>query len=57
MPDHPLKENVVVGKFKLNETVDSVNLSTEKSFDYNFEIIGNGNINAIREPKINIEKF
>jgi len=57
LPDHPLKENVVVGKFKLNETVDSVNLSTEKSFDYNFEIIGNGNINAIREPKINIENF
>ncbi len=32
-------------------------MTTEKSFDYDFEIIGNGNINAISEPKINIENF
>ena len=57
LPDHPLKESVVVGKFQLKETIDSINLTTEKSFDYDFEIIGNGNINAISEPKINIENF
>ena len=57
LPYHPQKENVAVGKFQLNEAIDSINLSTEKSFNYDFEIIGNGNINAIREPKIDIKNF
>ena len=57
LPPHPLKENVVVGNFQVKEKIEAINLATEKSFNYEFEILGNGNINAIREPEVNVEAF
>ena len=57
LPPHPLKENVVVGEFKLKENIDSNEIKTEKSFNYEIEIIGTGNINAIRKPNFKIKNF
>ena len=54
LPPHPLKENVSVGNFILKEKVNSSKLNTGENLTYEFEIIGEGNISAINEPKINI---
>ncbi|GAB4334384.1 MAG: BatD family protein [Flammeovirgaceae bacterium] len=52
LPDHPLKGEVSVGNFKLVEKINSTQLQTGKSVSYSFKIQGEGNISAIREPKI-----
>ena len=54
LPPHPLKDNVSVGRYKLNEKISSLNIQTGESITYDFEIYGEGNISAISEPKINI---
>ncbi|GAB4109532.1 MAG: BatD family protein [Thermoflexibacter sp.] len=56
LPEHPLKNQVAVGNFKLEETISSQNLETGQSFEYKFKVVGEGNISAIREvtpPKVN----
>lgn len=47
LPDHPLKDKVSVGSFYLEEVVDSKKISTGKSFNYTFKIIGEGNLNTV----------
>ena len=47
LPEHPLRDNVVVGNFKLKESIDSKNIETGNSFNYEFEIVGEVNISAI----------
>lgn len=51
LPEHPLKESVAVGNFKLRETVDKKELNTGESFTYNFDIGGIGNISSINPPE------
>jgi hypothetical protein len=51
LPPHPMKERVAVGDYRLDEKVSSVNLNTGQSFNYEFDIIGEGNISAIDAPK------
>ena len=51
LPDHPLKESVAVGNYRLSEKVDKKQLKTGDSFSYDFIISGNGNISAIESPE------
>lgn len=51
LPDHPLKESVAVGNFRLREKIDKTELNTGQSFSYNFDIGGIGNISAINPPE------
>jgi hypothetical protein len=56
LPEHPLKNQVAVGNFKLEEAISNQNLETGQSFEYKFKVVGEGNISAIREvspPKVN----
>ena len=50
LPPHPLREQVNVGNFRLKEYLDSDQQKTGDSFLYGFEIKGQGNIAAIKEP-------
>lgn len=50
LPTHPLKESVSVGNYKLQEKISSSNLQTGESFNYSFNVTGEGNISAIHEP-------
>lgn len=50
LPPHPLKDNVAVGNYKLEEQFSSKKFVTGKSFNYQFKIIGDGNTAAIKEP-------
>ena len=51
LPPHPLKEQVAVGSYELNEPISQPDLlRTGESFQYEFQIKGTGNIAAISEP-------
>ncbi len=50
LPDHPLKESVSVGNFRLRENIDRETLKTGESFIYDFDIGGIGNISSITPP-------
>lgn len=50
LPAHPLRNQVIVGNFRLEEKIRNNPLETGKSYRYDFKIIGEGNIQSIREP-------
>ncbi|WKN32822.1 BatD family protein [Porifericola rhodea] len=52
LPEHPLRERVAVGDYRLEEEISDKELTTGKSFNYTFKIVGEGNISAIEKPDI-----
>lgn len=52
LPEHPLKDAVAVGDYKLSEMMPSTDITTGKSVSYVFSIFGEGNISAIQKPKV-----
>ncbi|MEQ8469631.1 MAG: BatD family protein [Marinoscillum sp.] len=52
LPPHPLREQVAVGDYQLAEKINSLDLKTGESFNYTFNIMGEGNISALEEPKL-----
>lgn len=50
LPPHPLRDQVAVGNYRLEETIGSTSLKTGESFSYNFKVYGEGNISAIEKP-------
>ncbi|WP_421763516.1 BatD family protein [Ekhidna sp.] len=50
LPAHPLKDQVAVGSYRLDEEISTESLATGQSFNYSFNIIGEGNISAIEAP-------
>lgn len=51
LPAHPLKERVAVGNYRLSEDLSTENLETGMSFNYEFSVVGEGNISAIEAPQ------
>lgn len=52
LPPHPLKEQVAVGDYRLAEQINTLEVKTGESFNYTFNVIGEGNISAVDEPKV-----
>lgn len=52
LPAHPLKDMVAVGEFELDEKINKTEVETGESFEYGFNIIGEGNISGINDPII-----
>ncbi len=52
LPEHPLKNQVPVGRYKLNEAISSQKLATGQSFTYDFTVQGEGNISSITNPAV-----
>lgn len=52
LPPHPLKDKVAVGDFELDENIDKLTVETGESFEYSFNIYGEGNIAGIGDPEI-----
>ena len=52
LPDHPLKDVVSVGNYKLSEMMPSTDVTTGKSVSYVFNVFGEGNISAIQKPVV-----
>lgn len=51
LPPHPLRDQVAVGNYRLEEQISTKELETGQSFTYNFNIVGEGNVTAIEPPK------
>ncbi len=52
LPPHPLKDQVAVGNFELDEKISAQTVETGESFSYEFNIYGEGNISGINDPSI-----
>lgn len=52
LPEHPLKDVVAVGNYKLSESMPSTDIQTGKSVSYVFNIFGEGNISSIQKPHV-----
>ncbi|MDA0193641.1 MAG: BatD family protein [Bacteroidetes bacterium] len=50
LPPHPLKSKVPVGIYELEEQISGQQLGTGQSFNYSFNVKGDGNISAIDNP-------
>lgn len=53
LPDHPLKDIVSVGQFKLEEELTDSATTTGEGVTYLFQVKGTGNISSIPEPTKN----
>lgn len=56
LPPHPLKDQVAVGEFLLDEKINAQSVETGNSFEYEFNIYGEGNIAGINDPVIPADK-
>jgi len=52
LPDHPLKDVVAVGNYKLSEMMPSTDITTGKSVSYVFTVYGEGNVSSIQKPNV-----
>ena len=52
LPEHPLRDVVAVGNYKVSEQMPSTDITTGKSVSYVFNIFGEGNISAIPKPNV-----
>ncbi len=52
LPPHPYKDKVAVGNFKLREKINKTTLNTGQSFNYDFNVYGEGNVAGITAPTI-----
>ena len=52
LPPHPLRESVAVGNFRLEENISTRKTETGKSIEYDFTVLGSGNISGIPNPII-----
>lgn len=52
LPAHPLKDRVAVGNYRLAESISALDLKTGQSFNYKFNILGEGNLSAVEAPPI-----
>lgn len=53
LPPHPLKEQVNVGVYELQEDTDRREFQTGDAFTYKFAVRGRGNISSIIAPRVN----
>jgi hypothetical protein len=53
LPPHPLKDKVAVGRYRLEEKINTKSSQTGESLQYSWKITGEGNISAINEPTVN----
>ncbi|WP_462254371.1 BatD family protein [Ekhidna sp.] len=51
LPPHPMRDQVAVGNYRLEESISKKELETGQSFTYEFNIVGEGNVTAIEPPK------
>lgn len=56
LPPHPLRDAVAVGDYQLDESVSTQKASTGSSFNYNFKVVGAGNISAVDKPTVKLSE-
>jgi hypothetical protein len=56
LPPHPLRDQVAVGDYLLDERINTKSLETGQSFSYEFNVYGEGNISGVNKPIINMDE-
>lgn len=56
LPEHPLRDQVIVGNFTLKEELPKLKFVTGEGFKYRFRLQGQGNISAIKAPEVKSSK-
>lgn len=56
LPEHPLRDKVIVGHFSLQEELPKLKFVTGEGFKYKFRLRGQGNIAAIKAPDVKNSK-
>ncbi|MEL7002740.1 MAG: BatD family protein [Bacteroidota bacterium] len=51
LPAHPLRDQVAVGDYLLDERINNDQLETGQSFSYEFNVYGEGNISSVNKPQ------
>ncbi len=52
LPPHPLRDQVAVGDYLLDERLNTQELETGQSFNYEFNVYGEGNVSSVNKPTI-----
>jgi hypothetical protein len=52
LPPHPLRDQVAVGDYHLDERIRSTDLETGQSATYEFNVYGEGNVSAVEKPVV-----
>lgn len=52
LPPHPLRDQVAVGDYHLDEQINTTSAETGQSFSYAFNIYGEGNVSSVNKPVI-----
>lgn len=52
LPPHPLRDVVPVGQYSLKEALNRTTFRTGQTFNYRFEVTGNGNLGALLPPAL-----
>jgi hypothetical protein len=52
LPPHPLRDEVAVGDYRLEERLNARDLQTGQSVGYEFNVYGEGNISSVEKPKV-----
>lgn len=52
LPPHPLKGSVAVGNYKLQDELSLNNVKTGQTFNYKYQIVGEGNISSLTQPTV-----
>lgn len=56
LPPHPLRDQVAVGDYHLDEQINTTEAETGQSFSYAFNVYGEGNVSAVNKPTINTDE-
>ncbi|GAA4407691.1 BatD family protein [Nibrella viscosa] len=54
LPSHPLRDQVAVGSFRLQEGLERRGVRVGQSVRYDFRVIGEGNISALYAPRVSL---
>jgi BatD DUF11 like domain len=52
LPPHPLRNQIPVGEYRLEDELQDTKMTTGKNYKYDFKIVGEGNIMTISSPTI-----
>jgi hypothetical protein len=52
LPQHPLRDKVVVGNFRLEENISKKNIPTGQSLQYDLHLVGEGNLSSVNMTEI-----
>jgi hypothetical protein len=57
LPPHPRRNEVAVGNYRLEDKISATSLTTNNNYQYEFKIVGEGNLRSIVAPSLREQPF